>query len=111
MTKVDDILGLHGDCPVSFDDMGSQLGHSWTMGEVHINDDLSKNHPEILPHVLVHQLGHALGLTHDEVDKNSIMYSIYYTPAKKSTAKQNSGKIKLSKSDIDAIQSLYGKKN
>ena len=49
--------------------------------------------------VLVHEFGHSLGLRHEPSAVKSIMRPIY--PGWSTT-------VKLGKSDIDGIQSLYG---
>ena len=79
-------------------------------GDVEINDEwnwtysskfqtLSK--PPLVP-ILIHEFGHSLGLTHDTVDKASIMYPSFNLGEKKNT---------LGLRDIQRIQERYGQRN
>lgn len=49
-------------------------------------------------HVLIHEIGHSLGLTHDVNDKKSVMWWSY------------TGKLELSNYDIERITTKYGKR-
>ncbi len=89
------------------------LAHAWypgngtISGDVHINDfwgwvthsELQTiGHPPLVP-ILIHEFGHSLGLTHDTVESDSIMYPSFNLSKKKNS---------LHERDIDRIQELYG---
>ncbi|XP_049808976.1 stromelysin-1-like [Schistocerca nitens] len=99
-------------CSKSFDGKGGVLGHAFypdinnNAVEIHMDQDedwyfeIDVNTPKEKINfyaVLVHEIGHTLGLAHSTAN-TSIMYPIY-----------NSSNIELSKDDILGIQSLYGK--
>lgn len=98
-----------------FDGRKGVLAHAYypgqgdKSGDVHINDNwewvpsvmwsrLSK--PPLVP-ILIHEIGHGLGLKHDTRTMDSIMYPSFDLGKKKNT---------LHKYDIDRIQSRYGKR-
>jgi hypothetical protein len=84
-------------------------GQGDASGDVEINDgwdwvtnvhESDSNHPP-LTIILIHEIGHSIGLTHDPDDPYSIMYPSFFTGSKKH---------KLSSRDIYRVQSLYGKR-
>lgn len=98
-------------CASKFDGIGGILGHSDfprsdnSLIEIHIDSDenwyigTDDNTPENqtnLYAVLIHEIGHALGIAHSN-DRNSIMFAFY-----------SGDKLELGNDDINAIQSLYG---
>ena len=57
--------------------------------------------PPLVP-ILIHEIGHGLGLRHDTSSMESIMYPSFNIGKKKNTLNNN---------DIKRIQSRYGKRN
>jgi len=49
-------------------------------------------------HTMIHELGHAIGLKHDEFNKDSVMHPFY------------NGKVVLSPTDVRRIQKFYGER-
>lgn len=101
-------------CPSKLDGPGVILGHAFYPSiysqkvEIHLDKDekwcyynCSSLQISLLS-VLLHEIGHTLGIKH-LFDKSAIMYA-YYSPQKNLT------NIDLSKNDIYAVQTLYGKK-
>ncbi|XP_046986145.1 matrilysin-like [Schistocerca americana] len=101
-------------CSKPFDGTGGVLGHAFypdinnNAVEIHMDQDedwyfeIDTNTPKEKINfcaVLVHEIGHTLGLAHS-AENTSIMYPMY-----------NSSNIELSKDDILGIQSLYGKQD
>lgn len=97
-------------CPLDFDDEGGSLAHAYfpdtqnSIVEIHVDSrekwDYSTNatgddKQVSLYSVLIHEIGHALGLRHSS-DKNAIMYPYYKL------------KLNLGQDDINGIQHLYG---
>ena len=98
-----------------FNNKKGVLAHAWypnqgdISGDVEINDHwywtpgvkwstLAK--PPLVP-ILIHEIGHGLGLKHDTSSTESIMYPSFDLGKKKNT---------LNKNDIERIQSRYGKR-
>lgn len=111
--KVQFAVGHHGD-GYPFDGTNRILAHAFPPGEgiggdVHLDDDESWT-PELtgdpqsnqvsLRSVVMHELGHSLGLSHSQ-HEDSIMYSFYQYDLPPS----------LSYDDIIAVQSIYGRGN
>lgn len=93
----------HGNCAKSFDGSGGELAHSSSDGEIHFDDD--ENYREDgsginLLKVAVHEVGHVLGLLHND-RRHSIMYPIY------SSTQTNDG-VELVREDREAVQQIYG---
>jgi hypothetical protein len=98
-------------CPNNFDGKGSILAHAFypissnSSVEIHIDGDetwhynittvLDANKTSLFE-VLIHEIGHAIGLTHSN-DSKSIMFKHY-----------NGNLTDLSSDDIERIQRLYG---
>ena len=91
------------------------LAHAWypgqgeISGDVEINDEWdwvpavkwsSMGKPPLVP-ILIHEIGHGLGLKHDTSSMESIMYPSFDLGKKKN---------KLNSNDIERIQSRYGKR-
>lgn len=96
--------GSHGD-PYPFDGRGGVLAHTFypappnsepLAGDLHLDADEDWANPTAvdLYSVILHELGHALGLGHSG-DPNSVMYA-FYRPA-----------TQLTKDDILSLQQLY----
>nr|DAC81292.1 TPA_asm: collagenase [Ladona dragonfly adintovirus] len=97
-------------CIAKLDGPGGVLGHAdfpnnAGHGEIHIDEsenwylNLDGNNTDDkinLFAVLLHEIGHALGLGHSK-DRDSVMYAFYDEP-----------KLELTQDDIKGIQSLYG---
>ncbi|CAH1976105.1 unnamed protein product [Acanthoscelides obtectus] len=102
------------ECPLTLDDAGGVLGHAYfpdssgTCREIHLdinerwyfgnNPNIPKNQTSFLM-VLVHEIGHALGIAHS-ASPNAIMFAFYQHEIRG-----------LDVDDINAVQYLYGRKN
>ncbi|CAH2017258.1 unnamed protein product [Acanthoscelides obtectus] len=102
------------ECPLTLDDAGGVLGHAYfpdssgTCREIHLdinerwyfgnNPYIPKNQTSFLM-VLVHEIGHALGIAHS-ASPNAIMFAFYQHEIRG-----------LDVDDINAVQYLYGRKN
>ncbi|XP_043854071.1 stromelysin-1-like [Dromiciops gliroides] len=97
----------HGDF-LSFDGPGGVLGHAYPPGpningDVHLDDDEKWTEDKTGVNLFLaaaHELGHSLGLHHSS-DTKALMYPLYNTNT-------DPNKLRLSRDDIDGIQSLYG---
>lgn len=90
-TEIDIFIGVyeysHGDS-YSFDGPGQVLGHAFSPdkynalgGDIHIDgSDYDENNNIELFYVLVHEIGHSLGLSHN-TNVTSVMYNFYSTTA------------------------------
>ena len=72
-------------------------------GKIVFNEDYlwsinGRNNSYNMVHVLIHELGHSLGLTHDVSDRNSVMWYQY------------NGRMNLTKYDINRICEKYGRR-
>ena len=71
--------GLHENCNRSFDGPGGEYAHT-NLSSIHIDDDetysADLNHPTNMPLILVllHEIGHVLGLGHLE-NADSVMHA------------------------------------
>ncbi|KAL4660430.1 matrix metalloproteinase-21-like [Arapaima gigas] len=95
--------GRHLGCPWLFDGPGGELAHAAHPGEIHLDDDEPysvppSEHGVNLLQVLLHEIGHVLGLPHLS-SPDSVMHPQY--PSSGST-------MELSQHDRTAIQELYG---
>jgi len=73
-------------------------------GKIVFNEDYlwsinGRNNSYNMVHVLIHELGHSLGLTHDVSDRNSVMWYQY------------NGRMNLTKYDINRITEKYGRRH
>ncbi|MCX6622074.1 MAG: matrixin family metalloprotease [Acidobacteria bacterium] len=93
--------GAHGD-PYPFDGPSGVLGHTFypaplnpepIAGDLHFDDDENWNSVDYFS-VVLHELGHALGLGHSD-QPGAVMYPYYHRATE------------LNQEDIDAIQTLY----
>jgi len=100
----------------AFDGKKGVLAHAWYPGQGELSGDIEINDewnwvpgvkwskmmtPPLVP-ILIHEIGHGLGLRHDTRSTESIMYPSFNIGKKKNT---------LNKDDIFRIQSRYGKRN
>ncbi len=111
----------HVDCNISFRPLSyfggrkGVLAHAWYPGQGEISGDIEINDewnwvpgvkwsklstPPLVP-ILIHEIGHGLGLRHDTRSMDSIMYPSFDLGKKKNTLNDN---------DIFRIQSRYGKR-
>ncbi|KAM4036894.1 matrix metalloproteinase-21-like [Anomaloglossus baeobatrachus] len=94
--------GRHFGCPEVFEGDGNELAHSTNDGEIHLNDDqhftASGQHGINLLKVVVHEIGHILGLPHS-TRPDSVMAPSYDT---------DGSRLELSTGDRRDIQTLYG---
>ncbi|XP_065669595.1 collagenase 3 isoform X2 [Hydra vulgaris] len=98
----------HGD-PYPFDGPGGTLAHAFypgshdLSGDIHFDDDelftLNTMEGKDLSWVVLHELGHSLGLEHSH-EKGAIMYPWY--------ERHDGREIVLHEDDIEGIQFLYG---
>ncbi|XP_028393952.1 interstitial collagenase-like isoform X2 [Dendronephthya gigantea] len=95
--------GNHDDCNQDFDGPGRILAHAYypQKGQIHLDDDEpftdQRGNGKSLYLVLVHEIGHALGLGHSFVH-GAMMHPVYH--------ENNSGGI-LHEDDINGMRKLY----
>ncbi|XP_069510011.1 matrix metalloproteinase-21-like [Ambystoma mexicanum] len=95
--------GQHLGCSKAFDGVGQQFAHAWFLGDIHFDDDehfvgpASERGLSLLK-VAVHEIGHALGLTH--ITRFGSVMHPNYTPGE--------GRFELDWEDRKAIQQKYG---
>jgi hypothetical protein len=76
-----------------------EINDEWDwVTNTHVSD---LGHPPLVP-VLIHEIGHCLGLVHDQVENEAIMYPSFNLGAKKNS---------LHTRDVERIQWLYGARN
>uniref|UniRef100_A0A0N4ZQ07 ZnMc domain-containing protein n=1 Tax=Parastrongyloides trichosuri TaxID=131310 RepID=A0A0N4ZQ07_PARTI len=116
--KVKFARGDHGDSYPFTDGNGGVLAHAMfpETGLLHFDEDenwISMSNGKQIPRgkvdllsVAIHEIGHALGLSHSK-NENSIMTPFYKEPVDGSGAYV---KPKLDRSDISEIQDIYGRR-
>ncbi|XP_078509862.1 matrix metalloproteinase-21-like [Lissotriton helveticus] len=95
--------GKHLGCSQAFDGVGQQFAHAWFLGDIHFDDDehfvgSASEHGMSLLKVAVHEIGHALGLTHTN-RFGSVMHPNYIP---------GNGRFELNWEDRKTIQKKYG---
>jgi len=94
------------ECGAPFDGRGGTLAHAYfpPVGRLHFDDDETftekTSNGTNLMWVATHEIGHILGLDHDELNRKAVMYP-YYRP-------YNPEGMKLHRLDIYRIQRQYG---
>ena len=93
------------DCDKPFDGEGGEVAHSWSGGDIHIDNDESF-HIDVanglnLLYVALHEIGHVLSLNHTTVF-DSIMYPSYNQSIQPAS-------LELGKVDRTKVQAVYGK--
>ncbi|MEE6478227.1 hypothetical protein FKM82_011788 [Ascaphus truei] len=95
--------GQHLGCSQAFDGVGQQFAHAWYLGDIHFDDDehfvgpTSEQGISLLK-VAVHEIGHALGLSH--INRLGSVMQPNYTPQERH--------FELAWEDRKAMQEKYG---
>ena len=99
--------------PASFFSSKNTLAHAWYPGQGEISGNVEINDawdyratvrrstlakPPLLP-IMIHEFGHSIGLTHDVINRESIMYPSFDLGKKKTV---------LGPVDVERIQKFYG---
>ncbi|KAM4748768.1 matrix metalloproteinase-21-like [Rhinophrynus dorsalis] len=95
--------GQHLGCSQAFDGVGQQFAHAWYLGDIHFDDDEhfvgpSSEQGISLLKVAVHEIGHALGLTH--INRLGSVMQPNYIPQERN--------FELDWEDRKAVQEKYG---